>query len=68
MTKAYRDRIRAEVDMILKSAHLPPCPDPAEGGCMGGHCIYCAAREIRGIVNLDETEEQQRALRVLGAS
>lgn len=40
--------LEREVAFILDNARLPGCPDPGGGGCIGNHCIYCAARMIKG--------------------
>lgn len=44
----WLEKIDREAAMILKQAK--PCPDSTEGGCIGQHCIRCAAKEIQGAV------------------
>lgn len=47
-------RSRADRELIKQAARelafiveqAPPCPDPAEGGCVGRHCIACAAQQL----------------------
>jgi len=61
--QSKHERILDAVEMIICQA--PPCPDPAEGGCIGKLCTLCAAREIRGLVNGIQHELEQAALREL---
>lgn len=57
-TEHWLNKIDREVEMILEKA--PPCPDPVAGGCIGEHCIYCAAREISGSVQHLRVEAERR--------
>lgn len=43
--KGELSRMRHEIEMIINKA--PPCPDPVSGGCIGNHCILCAAGNLR---------------------
>jgi hypothetical protein len=56
LTKNDVEFMLREIDFILKSKDLPSCPDPYEGGCIGYHCIKCAAKELRGFAKSFEEE------------
>jgi hypothetical protein len=64
-------RIQKELESIRNQA--PPCPDPAEGGCIGSHCIWCATGEIQGMLSIakrqyEEHEVQKREVDTLFAA
>ncbi len=44
----YKALIKRELDSIESKA--PPCPDPAEGGCIGNHCILCSVRDVASVL------------------
>ena len=41
------EKVDREYHYIVDRA--PPCPDPTDGGCIGHHCIRCAAAELRAV-------------------
>ncbi len=41
-----------EAQMIRNAKDRPPCPDPTDGGCIGHHCIQCAAGEIMAVARI----------------
>jgi len=59
-------RSRADRELIKQAARelafiveqAPPCPDPAEGGCIGHHCIACAAQQLTELVRQLATARQ----------
>lgn len=65
----FHRKVQRELGFILDKA--PPCPDSADGGCIGGHCIRCAARELAAVAGpkyvkpiaiVDEWERNRRFL------
>ena len=49
-TMADIDILSKAIDRELKFIEdkAPACPDPCDGGCIGDHCIWCAAQQLRG--------------------